>query len=106
MKGDSVPDPSPGDGKESCPRCPFKSSSQSELLFHQAVLHDNPEMTYNSKAKIRCPLCVKEFRKASLIGHLRRHTNERLFACPHCTNSYTRKANLVEHMDKCRARVR
>lgn len=85
----------------SCLVCPFKTTSEAELLFHKAVLHDNPDLTFDSKAKFKCPLCGKLFRKAILIGHLRKHTNEKLFVCPHCPSRYTRKAALVEHMSKC-----
>lgn len=89
---------------KSCSRllCSYQSSSESEMLLHNALLHDHPELAFDTLAKVPCPLCPKSFKRASLIGHLRKHTNERPFACPDCPSSYTRKANLVEHMAKCK----
>ncbi|EAA14992.4 AGAP009025-PA, partial [Anopheles gambiae str. PEST] len=50
-------------------------------------------------AKITCPLCGKAFSKASLRCHLRQHTDERLYRCPHCPMAFTRKANRKNHID-------
>ncbi|XP_053663270.1 zinc finger protein 236 [Anopheles marshallii] len=89
-----------------CKICPFRTSSQAEFLFHE-ILHSS-KLDDKAKSspsglgrcpKITCPLCGKAFSKASLRCHLRQHTDERLFPCPHCPMAFTRKANLKNHID-------
>uniref|UniRef100_A0A182VU33 C2H2-type domain-containing protein n=1 Tax=Anopheles minimus TaxID=112268 RepID=A0A182VU33_9DIPT len=95
-----------------CKICPFRTSSQAEFLFHE-ILHSSklddkakssPSGSSSTSGKrrcpkITCPLCGKAFSKASLRCHLRQHTDERLFPCPHCPMAFTRKANLKNHID-------
>uniref|UniRef100_A0A182MT21 C2H2-type domain-containing protein n=1 Tax=Anopheles culicifacies TaxID=139723 RepID=A0A182MT21_9DIPT len=95
-----------------CKICPFRTSSQAEFLFHE-ILHSSklddkakssPSGSSSASGKrrcpkITCPLCGKPFSKASLRCHLRQHTDERLFPCPHCPMAFTRKANLKNHID-------
>ncbi|OQR68011.1 zinc finger protein-like [Tropilaelaps mercedesae] len=46
-----------------------------------------------------CPYCGKLFRKkAELTRHIRSHTQERPFACPHCPHRATFKCNLMTHI--------
>lgn len=93
-------------GQLRCSLCHFTTQSEAELLYHKAVLHDHLQMDAAAGDKVKCPICVKSFRKFSLMGHLRKHTNERIFSCPDCKNSYTRKATLVDHMKKCGGELR
>uniref|UniRef100_A0A182PED9 C2H2-type domain-containing protein n=1 Tax=Anopheles epiroticus TaxID=199890 RepID=A0A182PED9_9DIPT len=106
-----------GDGSTAvcwqCKICPFRTSSQAEFLFHE-ILHSSklddkakstPSPVGPSSSggqrhpKITCPLCGKAFAKASLRCHLRQHTDERLFRCPHCPMAFTRRANQKNHID-------
>ncbi|CAG9864872.1 unnamed protein product [Phyllotreta striolata] len=89
-----------------CERCPFFSSSVSELLFHLA-LHEEPqtivqEPTTSTRMKMmvkfKCPVCEKLFPKGSLQGHIRQHTEERPFECEICGKSFARKNNLQYHV--------
>ncbi|XP_062547781.1 uncharacterized protein LOC134213148 [Armigeres subalbatus] len=85
-----------------CKICPFSSSSQADFLYH-GVLHAskmNPTATRESDmaAKLNCPLCKKLFSRTSLRLHLRQHTDERMFQCELCPMSFTRKANLKNHV--------
>ncbi|XP_052563456.1 uncharacterized protein LOC120422760 [Culex pipiens pallens] len=87
-----------------CKICPFRTSSQAEFLYH-GILHSSKVDTA-STVKIPCSLCRKPFRRASLRAHLRQHTNERIFPCELCPMSFTRKANLKNHVDNIHAAVR
>ncbi|XP_065077281.1 uncharacterized protein LOC135700639 [Ochlerotatus camptorhynchus] len=84
-----------------CKICPFRTTSQAEFLYH-GILHsskvNSPAGAPDRTAKITCPLCKKQFSKASLRCHLRQHTDERIFPCELCTMSFTRKANLKNHV--------
>ena len=35
-----------------------------------------------------------------LRDHLRRHTKERLFACPWCGNLYVNKTKFIDHVNR------
>lgn len=50
--------------------------------------------------KLPCPICNRCFRKNSLRCHLRLHTDERIFKCNECMQSFTRKSNLKEHIQR------
>uniref|UniRef100_A0A182U554 C2H2-type domain-containing protein n=1 Tax=Anopheles melas TaxID=34690 RepID=A0A182U554_9DIPT len=92
-----------------------ETSSQAEFLFHEILhsskLDDKAKPSHAPSgnraegekpappAKITCPLCGKAFSKASLRCHLRQHTDERLYRCPHCPMAFTRKANRKNHID-------
>ncbi|XP_055599123.1 uncharacterized protein LOC129748498 [Uranotaenia lowii] len=88
-----------------CKICPFSTSSQAEFLYHR-ILHDCRVSDGQDEAnvaglskKLSCPLCKKQFTKSSLRCHLRQHTNERIFPCSLCPMSFTRKANLKNHVN-------
>lgn len=49
---------------------------------------------------IKCPRCDKSFRKHSLRGHLRQHTNDKIYKCVACHLCYTRQHHLKHHYDK------
>lgn len=76
----------------------YSSESHAEFLFHE-ILHQVPN-EQKSTVKLQCSVCKKFFRKQSLREHLRQHTNERIFNCPiqACPMSFTRKANLKNHV--------
>lgn len=79
----------------------LRTTSQAEFLYH-GILHsskvNSPDGVPDRTAKITCPLCKKQFSKASLRCHLRQHTDERIFPCELCTMSFTRKANRKNHV--------
>ncbi|XP_055390394.1 zinc finger protein 729-like [Condylostylus longicornis] len=81
-----------------CDSCNFKTTSTAELIFHE-ILHNLPSNFNYKLSKLSCPMCSKMFRKHSLRLHLRIHTNERIFECPHCKMAFVRKYNLKEHID-------
>ncbi|KXJ74228.1 hypothetical protein RP20_CCG014107 [Aedes albopictus] len=81
-----------------CKICPFRSNSQAEFLYHEILHSSKMDSTALEAAKITCPLCKKQFSKASLRCHLRQHTDERIFPCELCPMSFTRKANLKNHV--------
>ncbi|XP_053692215.1 zinc finger protein 91 [Sabethes cyaneus] len=82
-----------------CKICPFRTPSQASFLYHE-ILHSSTatESGSSKSTKITCPLCKKPFSKASLRCHLRQHTDERIFPCELCPMSFTRKANLKNHV--------
>ncbi|KAK4315613.1 hypothetical protein Pmani_013177 [Petrolisthes manimaculis] len=50
---------------------------------------------------IRCPYCAKILPYLSEYQrHMRKHTGERPFACPHCPYATTRKSHLKTHLMK------
>jgi uncharacterized Zn-finger protein len=75
-----------------------RSNSHAEFLFHEA-LHRVP-LDQDPKLKLKCQICKRLFSKQSLREHFRQHTNERIFQCsaPGCPMSFTRKANLKNHL--------
>lgn len=75
-----------------------RSNSQAEFLYHEILHSSKMDSTALEAAKITCPLCKKQFSKASLRCHLRQHTDERIFPCELCPMSFTRKANLKNHV--------
>ncbi|KAF2354875.1 Zinc finger C2H2-type [Trinorchestia longiramus] len=46
-----------------------------------------------------CPMCLKHFQsRADVVRHMRTHTGERPFKCPHCEYSAALKGNLKSHI--------
>ena len=48
-----------------------------------------------------CPIegCGKRFpKKCNLVDHMRKHTGERPYGCPHCEWQFTQAGNLRKHM--------
>lgn len=89
-----------------CNKCPYKTDSQGDYLFHDA-LHTEPLKDYETKPGVRmkeslyqykCSICEKFFKKASLRCHVRLHCNERPYVCKICKSGYARKSNLMDHM--------
>ncbi|XP_055540251.1 zinc finger protein 236-like [Wyeomyia smithii] len=83
-----------------CKICLFRTTSQASFLYHEILHSSNAanEPASGKSTKITCPLCKKQFSKASLRCHLRQHTDERIFPCELCPMSFTRKANLKNHV--------
>ncbi|XP_045785022.1 zinc finger protein Xfin [Maniola jurtina] len=85
-----------------CSQCIFTTDSQAECFFHE-VLHTEPLTETKSDGKNKtvqkypCPICSKNFKKASLRLHLRQHTFERPFICSICGANFTRQSSLANH---------
>ena len=48
-----------------------------------------------------CPFCNRIFTQKRITEeHMRIHTGEKPFICPHCDYSCAKKCNLVRHMKK------
>ncbi|XP_008545476.1 zinc finger protein 99 isoform X1 [Microplitis demolitor] len=87
-----------------CLQCPFRTNSEAELIFHQA-LHAGTVQVYSEKPgsskspqTYRCPVCQKIFPKFSLRYHIFRHTREKPYRCSKCTESFSRKSALTFHI--------
>lgn len=74
----------------------ISTPTEAECIFHE-MLHKWEICNDN---KIPCPICNRTFGKNSLRCHLRLHTNERIFKCDHCEMSFTRRANLKDHIQR------
>lgn len=96
----------PNDNRLTCSMCDYQTASQAELIYHRIMRHGSKSEHVKTGGKVACPSCDKSFRKPSLLCHLRKHTNERIFQCPKCGKGYTRKYNLVDHMKCCSAETR
>ncbi|RXG70505.1 Transcription factor Ken 1 [Armadillidium vulgare] len=49
--------------------------------------------------KYQCHMCCKSFMtRWNLTQHIRIHTGERPYACPHCTYKAPQKKNLIYHL--------
>ncbi|ROT82759.1 hypothetical protein C7M84_024071 [Penaeus vannamei] len=58
----------------------------------------NTYKTTNPAGGLRCPYCGKVLPYLSEYQrHIRKHTGERPFACPHCSYATTRKSHLKTH---------
>ncbi|XP_044599272.1 zinc finger protein 845-like isoform X2 [Cotesia glomerata] len=95
------------DGARKCLQCPFRTDSEAELIFHQA-LHAGTVEIYSEKPgssktppTYRCPVCQKIFSKASLRFHILRHTREKPYRCSKCMESFSRKSALTVHVTEC-----
>ncbi|XP_063596797.1 longitudinals lacking protein, isoforms H/M/V-like isoform X2 [Penaeus indicus] len=61
----------------------------------------NAYKTTNPPGGLRCPYCGKVLPYLSEYQrHIRKHTGERPFACPHCSYATTRKSHLKTHVRK------
>lgn len=86
----------------SCATCSFRTESEAEITYHELVLHKGSDLR-TSMERIPCPWCNKSYQRYTLLAHLRRHKNERIFQCPSCGHGYPRKQTLMAHMKICKA---
>ena len=65
-----------------------KGSGRVPVLHSDGTLHNH-----------LCPLCPKTFQsRADVVRHMRTHTGERPYKCPHCPYSAALKGNLKSHI--------
>ncbi|GLH06262.1 Zinc finger protein, partial [Gryllus bimaculatus] len=90
-----------GDAGESlgCARCPFRTASRAELLFHE-VIHDPPAAPTtptDPEPRYRCPECERVFKKHVLRWHLCSHTDEKPFICDVCYKGFNHRSSMRVH---------
>lgn len=50
---------------------------------------------------LTCPICGKCMKqRVHLRDHMRTHTGEKPYQCPHCDHKATQKSNLKKHIEK------
>ncbi|KAK3912403.1 Zinc finger protein 358 [Frankliniella fusca] len=87
-----------------CHFCDFKTKSKFSLSLHVKKHKENipkgssKSSKPGSKAAFTCTECNKTFSQAcGLQLHIKRHRNERDFACPHCDYKAYTKVDLTRH---------
>ncbi|MCL4147781.1 UNVERIFIED_CONTAM: hypothetical protein GTU68_026241, partial [Idotea baltica] len=80
-----------GEKPYQCPFCPHASSLKENLKSHIISQHRGDEYA--------CCFCGKVFiAPAFLRRHIRTHTGEKPFGCPHCSFRAAQKGNLNTHI--------
>ncbi|KAI5636820.1 zinc-finger double domain-containing protein [Phthorimaea operculella] len=107
-----------------CPECPKVFMNKGSLKAHYNFVHENKinyycnncDKAFLNRGRYRehmkvhhegykfpknkfCKICGRGFSHNNILAnHIRTHTGERPFACPHCTSSFAQKVALRSHI--------
>ncbi|KAI5636826.1 zinc-finger double domain-containing protein [Phthorimaea operculella] len=78
-----------------CNYCNKPFPTKNNYKNHMRAKHEGYELPKNKF----CHICGRGFStNRILVNHIRTHTGERPFACPHCASSFAQKAALRSHV--------
>ncbi|KAI5636823.1 zinc-finger double domain-containing protein [Phthorimaea operculella] len=78
-----------------CKYCDKAFMFRSRYWLHMKVHHEGYKLPKNKL----CYICGRGFSQKNVLdNHIRTHTGERPFACPHCTSSFAQKVALRSHI--------
>ncbi|KAJ2941797.1 hypothetical protein O0L34_g10603 [Tuta absoluta] len=84
-----------GKTKYYCADCDRMFTNNTHLLYHMKYHHEG-------RVKERshmCTICGRGFTEKKIMqNHMRTHTGERPFACPHCDSKFAQRTAMVTHV--------
>lgn len=75
-----------------CKECNKKFNDQSSLHRHKCTT------LVDTRDKVECEVCKKNFFPWTLAGHMKLHANEREYKCTDCEAAYNSYASLKQHV--------